>query len=99
MKIKPPLRPVRVRSLAGHRLVDTRRPIKVLIPGLNHQGTLCPECFDEDSTCWALHDLIVHLNDQHDWTLMQLADWLDTLPYDLTVQDMKIPGAIPRGRL
>ncbi len=32
---------------------------------------------------WPLAGAITHLNDHHDWTREQIADWLDTLPLDM----------------
>lgn len=33
-----------------------------------------------------LCNIIARLNDSHQWSRQQIADWLDTLPIDLTVQ-------------
>lgn len=99
MKIKPPLQPVRVRTLVGRRLSSVLRLNERLIPGLHCKGQSCPGCGIWEGDFAGLSELIIHLNDQHEWTLLEIADWLDTLDLDLTVHvpTKPIKGAAVRG--
>lgn len=62
---------------------NTRDTLTGLFPGLT-EIVHCPACDDYDELC-GLTDLIIHLNDGHEWTREQIADWLETLPVDLTL--------------
>lgn len=33
----------------------------------------------------SIYSIIIHLNDSHRWSREKIADWLDALPYDLTI--------------
>jgi hypothetical protein len=54
-------------------------------PFARHE-VVCPVsgCYGDS---WKPHlkAAIVHLNDRHHWTREDIADWLDTLPLDLTI--------------
>lgn len=39
-----------------------------------------------------LLDVVIHLNDTHEWTRQQIADWLDSLSIDLTLQPISKGG-------
>lgn len=89
IKIKPSLRPIRVHEVAG-RNAEVVAAIRRVLPDLARMAT-CPvdHCATQDA--WTMDKertgiwfMVIHLNDQHDWSLHQIADWLDTLPYDLT---------------
>lgn len=47
-------------------------------PDCNHSGTV------------TVSMAVQHLNDAHRWSFDQIADWLETLPYDLTFQPVSI---------
>jgi hypothetical protein len=59
-----------------------------LIPGLRTATAKCPMYKCSYSFCGAqfVINLIVHLNDHHQWSREQVADWLDLLPIDLSVR-------------
>lgn len=71
-----------------------------LVPALATEKATCPGCGDGCAcgcgmkaidTGFSVSDrpvaeVIMHLNDQHRWTREQIADWLETLPIDLTIQ-------------
>lgn len=61
---------------------STRETLAGLFPGLDHMLD-CPAC--DDTTGWSLTNTIIHLNDDHEWTRERIADWLETLPVDLTL--------------
>ncbi len=58
-----------------------------LIPGVNKMNIGCPKCASEegDGLTSALPSIIMHLNDSHKTTREEIADWLDTLSFDLTI--------------
>lgn len=82
--------------------IQTQNPDSVLsdlfdvIPGLSGMKILCPgymailprpyctEC--RWSAERPLCDVIIHLNDSHKWTRDAIADWLETLDFDLTIR-------------
>ncbi|HET9118502.1 MAG TPA: hypothetical protein VFN75_10605 [Pseudonocardiaceae bacterium] len=55
-----------------------------LFPALTDNATVCPAV----GACgpYRLDHVIQHLNDQHRWARERIADWLDTLDIDLTMQ-------------
>jgi hypothetical protein len=56
-----------------------------LVPALeNFILNQCPE-FGRCPPC-NLKNAIIHLNDKHRWDRLAIADWLDTLDIDLTIQ-------------
>ena len=63
------------------------KPLHDAIPGFAEMKRACPACKDfdiyDDSDPF-LQDTIIHLNDEHKWTREAIADWLETLDYDLT---------------
>lgn len=79
--------------------VDALKVLKEAIPGLDGITTGCPECAAKGSAWmvqmassgavfWAsgplpLVDVIVHLNDHHQWSREAVADWLETKDWDL----------------
>ena len=62
-----------------------------IIPDLAFATARCPavagqyRCKDTPSSM-PITNICVHLNDQHGWTREEIADWLDTLPFDLRVR-------------
>ena len=56
-----------------------------LVPTLDSTNIQCPEC----SIDFVLGGVIPHLNDSHEWTRDHIADWLETLDVDLTIQSKK----------
>lgn len=50
------------------------------VPNIGNM-VVCPECDMEDS----IYTIIMHRNDIHKMSREDIADWLDTLPFDLTV--------------
>lgn len=44
----------------------------------------CPAC--EDPVVMYLHSLVQHLNDDHEYTRLQIADWLEALDIDMEIQ-------------
>ena len=65
--------------------------LKELIPALVDEETTCPVCWnpheDEDNDrTYSISLAVQHLNDIHEWPREDIADWLETLPYDLTFQ-------------
>jgi hypothetical protein len=62
-----------------------------LIPALEKFTVTCPvvpfsEGFPLSNCAYPdfLSDIIIHLNDEHKWSRERIADWLDTLPVDLS---------------
>jgi len=62
--------------------------LKALIPGLEDMKVSCPK-MATDECHWkstaTLLSVIVHLNDRHTWTRERIADWLETLDFDLSM--------------
>ena len=66
-------------------------------PVLSHLSKACPaldtartECpLDHCSFTATLGTMIPHINDNHQWPRNQIADWLETLDLDLTIQKVK----------
>ena len=46
----------------------------------------CPACSLKNKT---ILSVVIHLNDGHGWTREKIADWLETLDIDLTIQPLK----------
>lgn len=69
--------------------VTAAKELERVVPALG-EPTLCPEpgCGNHEPAApmQPIASVIVELNDRHLWTREQIADWLDTLPYDLTIQ-------------
>lgn len=100
--LKPSLDPA---TPSGHKIVaDIHRSL----PGLRQQVD-CPdtalqvltgEAVVRDETCprrFALHRMIVHLNDEHRWDRGRVADWLESLDVDLTFPS-EPPVELPRAK-
>lgn len=70
----------------GYELLSSSNPNNLsvlgtlyrLIPEINN-GAVCPVC----NMTKTIADCIIDLNDNHGWTLPQVADWLDTLDANL----------------
>jgi hypothetical protein len=70
-----------------------RNRLRVLIPALETIVS-CPVVPD---VCYhgnyvprpILWNMIQHLNDVHEWTREQIADWLEASDLDLTIQDRR----------
>lgn len=54
-----------------------------LFPNLSAYSAPCPVC---KTASGPLGRIIPHINDNHQWTREQIADWLDTLDVDLTAK-------------
>ncbi len=63
------------------------RSIKKIVPGFAYATASCPAC--EYYQEYPLETVIVHINDVHEWTRERIADWVDLLDVDLTVQPVK----------
>lgn len=61
-----------------------------IIPGIRTAVAACPikGCTELRGPV-ALLTTIVHLNDFHHWPREDIADWLDTLPFDLTIKEQR----------
>jgi hypothetical protein len=55
-----------------------------MFPGLK-ENARCPVC--EKAPLQMVVDLVIHLNDTHKWTRMQVADWTESLDIDLTLKE------------
>lgn len=62
---------------------DTRRILRESIPGFDNMLVKNPETGATQS----IHGAIVYLNDSAGWSREAIADWLETLDYDLTIRD------------
>lgn len=60
--------------------------LKALVPALGTGSAVCPGKGCERAKPKPLDETIIHLNDHHHWSRESIADWLDTLDIDLTVQ-------------
>lgn len=64
-----------------------------LVPALNESTATCPDymsnTYMRPTGCSpnqvALYIVVIHLNDNHGWSREKVADWLETLPIDLTI--------------
>lgn len=72
--------------------------LQSLVPALSTATSVCPAKGCERAHPKLLEYLIIHLNDDHRWTRESIADWLDTLDIDLTVQRKETPNADHRIR-
>ncbi len=66
---------------SGHSTVDA---LLRLCPGLRDASAICPDCGTAGTV--PISTLIPHINDSHKWTRERIADWLDTLPFDLSIK-------------
>lgn len=64
------------------------RQLSEVVPALENHTVTCPapgfNC--PPGVPSTLAGMIIHLNDRHQWSRERIADWLDTLPIDLTLQ-------------
>ena len=65
--------------IAGNTVIRT---LKDVLPGIDWMHAECPDCHDVHRQ---LVHIIVHLNDDHRWSRNDIADWLETLDWDLTI--------------
>lgn len=64
-----------------------QRNLKKLFPALS-ETVKCPKCATLDKSCSRTLDrMIIHLNDEHNWTREQVADWLESLDIDLGMKE------------
>lgn len=72
--------------------------LALLLPGMDSY-TFCPACAekDGDTSELQLYTLIQHVNDYHDWSRAQIADWLDKLNDDGII-DMSFDQKDPVGK-
>lgn len=77
-------------TISSHSYGDSGRLLSKVLPALALEQVSSP-C---DHVIWRgdLQSIIVHLNDNHQWTREQIADWLDSLDVDLT---FPVPDHIP----
>ncbi len=72
---------------AAYAVLDT---LTDLFPALKTTKRSCPAPFSPKCPSppakLALDRLVIHLNDDHKWSRERIADWLETLPVDLTIQ-------------
>jgi hypothetical protein len=64
---------------------NPRRRIEQACPGLEENVQPPCDCYIEFYQDAVLSAVIMHLNDKHAWTREKIADWLDSLDVDLTV--------------
>lgn len=65
---------------------DPADPMMIMVNAiLNLRAIVRYPCGCNIERLWtsALINVIIHLNDNHEWTRTQIADWLDTLDLDL----------------
>lgn len=68
--------------------------LRSVMPGLNRR-TVYPCTCDKESSIWGI---IQHLNDEHHpmigvkdvWTRERIADWVEALPFDLTIDPERV---------
>ena len=76
----------------GEHSIPVIADLSKLFPSLRSMVMHCP--YDGSLACgscphiypMALSHIIVHLNDSHKWSRERIADWLETLPVDLTLK-------------
>lgn len=82
-----PLEPIGKASPGGttvHAPVNTiTGPLHAAIPGFGTMREPCPLECPSFQMAW-LQDTILHLNDKHQWTREDIANWLETLDHDLS---------------
>jgi|SRR5881398_324037 len=61
---------------------DVRHTLLKIAPGLSSWAR-CPSC--DYLPGLLLFEVVVHLNDIHEWTRPEIADWLETLDVDLSL--------------
>jgi hypothetical protein len=66
-------------------LSNPRRQIEQACPGLEEHVQAPCACYIESPEDALLSAVIMHLNDKHAWTREKIADWLDDLDVDLTI--------------
>lgn len=71
--------------------LEILRTLADVVPGINQIAVKCPDGNELPfSSLWlypqTLLSIVMHLNDDHRWTREQIADWLETLDYDLTIR-------------
>lgn len=64
-------------------VLDKVSKIYNIIPDISTHITDCPTS-DCSKKSYPVAGIITHLNDKHDWSRNEIADWLETLPIDLT---------------
>lgn len=67
----------------GSSYANKAKSLAKMFPSLETFRADCPECIIMGNE--RLYDLIIHINDQHEWTREQIADFLDTLDVDLSI--------------
>lgn len=78
-EVYPPVAKVsKANSFGSEVATDLSR----ILPGLNDFAT-CPGC-DPVKPPRNIQTVIIELNDKHDWSREQIADWLETLDVDLS---------------
>ena len=61
--------------------------IKQVVPGITEMLQPCPDIFcPRNLILDPLLVQIIHLNDRHEWTREQIAEWLEVLDVDLTIR-------------
>lgn len=91
---KPPINldmvyegPAQTNQSTNAQLVDR---LAELIPGMDeavrHPAEECPRGWREGALD-TVRGMVIHLNDTHEWTYQQIAEWLDTLDIDLSVRE------------
>lgn len=70
-------------SVAGPS--NPRRQIEQACPGLEEHVQAPCDCYAESPEDAVLSAVIMHLNDKHAWPREQIADWLDDLDVDLSI--------------
>lgn len=73
-------------TMGSYREHPTVRALAEIVPAIRTARAECPACPEGARTPQNIATVIVGLNDQHKWTREQIADWLDMLPIDLTIQ-------------
>lgn len=76
-------------AVAGDGYIDQ---LMEIIPGIRTAVAACPvKGCNELRTLYStvLITTIIHLNDFHHWPREDIADWLDTLPFDLTIKEQR----------
>lgn len=78
-------------TLNGYSESPVVTALAELVPAIRTHVAECPD--DCETMKAPLAWLVVHLNDQHRWTRESIADWLDSLDIDLTIQPRGLPNA------
>ena len=60
--------------------------LQQLVPGMANKSICCPEKCGVVQKAVPIPNMVMHLNDFHHWTREAIADWLETLGVDLTIQ-------------